>query len=90
MSKRKRTHKTSLIVMGGVVAAVVAVVGYAIIQQFAGDSDGLSNSQTSFSVTDRVGQPAPEFTATNVDGLSYTFKPGDGRPKTLVFYMGYG
>lgn len=76
--------------MGGLAVVVGAVVGYAILQQFAGDSNGLSDSQTSFSVPDQVGQPAPEFTATNADGQPFTFKPGDSRPKAIVFYMGFG
>ena len=37
----------------------------------------------------QVGKPAPEFTATGADGKPYTVKPGDGRTKVVVFYMGF-
>ena len=56
----------------------------------AGSGTGLGNSSTAFSVPDHVGQPAPTFTAVNVDGQSFTLKPGDGRAKAIVFYMGFG
>lgn len=93
MNKGKRTRsnsKTGLVVVVGLVVVTVAVVGYAIVQKFSVDSTGLSNSQNAFTVSDRIGQPAPGFTATNVDGQPYTFKPGQGRPQAIVFYMGYG
>ncbi len=93
MNKGKRTRndsKTRRVVGVGLVVVTVAVVGYAVAQQFSGDSTGLRNSQNAFSVFDRVGQPAPGFTAINVDGQPYTFKPGQGRPQVIVFYMGYG
>jgi hypothetical protein len=53
-----------------------------------GESD-LPNSENVFTVPDHVGQPAPAFSAVGVDGKPYTVTPGDGRPKVLVFYMGY-
>lgn len=93
MSKRKRTRSNSkmgLFVVVGLIVVTVAVIGYAILQQFSGDSAGLGNSQNAFTVSDHIGQPAPEFTAANVDGQPYTFKPGQGRPQAIVFYMGSG
>lgn len=93
MSKRKRTRsnsKTGLVVVVGLVLVSVAVVGYVVVQQFSSDPAGLGNSQNAFTVSDHIGQPAPEFTAANVDGQPYTFKPGQGRPQAIVFYMGSG
>ena len=46
-------------------------------------------TDTTFSVPTFVGKAAPEFTATGADGKPYTVKPGDGRSKAIVFYMGY-
>ena len=77
------------------VVAVTAVVGVLILGGAwlvirSGASGGLQNSGTAFSVPDHVGQPAPAFTAVNVDGQPYQFKPNDGRAKAIVFYMGFG
>ena len=55
-----------------------------------GSGTGLRNSGTAFSIPDHVGQPAPAFTAVNVDGQPYKLTPGDGRAKAIVFYMGFG
>jgi hypothetical protein len=46
-------------------------------------------TKDAFSVPTLVGQPAPEFTALGADGKPVTVKPGDGRAKALVFYMGF-
>lgn len=93
MSKKRRT--TSNPPMGRIIAAVlvigvIGVGGWAIAQQFTPRSDSaLRDSDTAFSISTHVGQPAPEFTATNVDGQPYTFTPGAGRPTAIVFYMGF-
>jgi len=44
---------------------------------------------TTFDVPGHVGERAPAFTAVGVDGEPYTMTPGDGRPKVLIFYMGF-
>jgi len=49
----------------------------------------LPSNESAFTVPDHVGEPAPAFSAIGVDGSPYTVTPGDGRPKALVFYMGY-
>ncbi len=93
MSKKKqatRKLKTGPIIAGLLVIGVLAVGGWAIAQQFTPRTGAtLRDSDTAFSIATHVGQPAPEFTATDVDGQPYTFTPGDGRPKVIVFYMGF-
>jgi len=93
MSKKKQATqkpKTGPIIVVALVICVIALGGWAIAQQFAPRSGStLRDSDTAFSISTHVGQLAPEFTAANVDGQPYTFKPGDGRPKAIVFYMGF-
>lgn len=73
------------LVLGGMIAA-----GWVISRRSASDTgSALRDTDTAFSVPTHVGQPAPEFTAIGVDGRPYTMTPGDGRPKALVFYMGF-
>ena len=80
-----------LIPVTGVVVIVMLGGLAAWWQRPAGDAiAALKDSDTAFSVPTHVGQPAPAFTAINVDGQPYTVKPGDGRPKVIVFYMGVG
>ena len=69
----------------------VALAGVLLAQRPRGSDGetGLPNSDTAFTVPDHVGEPAPAFSAIGVDGNPYTVTPGDGRPKALVFYMGY-
>lgn len=50
----------------------------------------LKDSASALSVPTHVGQPAPKFTAIGANGQPYTVTPGDGRPKVIVFYMGFG
>jgi cytochrome oxidase Cu insertion factor (SCO1/SenC/PrrC family) len=97
MSRKKRTPRTRK--TGRLVAVVVVIVvgivilgGLAVLfQRPTGDAIArLRDSDSAFSVPTHVGQPAPKFTAINVDGQPYTVTPGDGRPKVLVFYMGLG
>ena len=93
MSKKKRATrqpKTALIITGVLVIGAVIIGGLWVSRRSASGGDGtLRDSDTAFSVSTHVGQPAPEFTAIGVDGQSYTFTPGDGRPKAIVFYMGF-
>jgi hypothetical protein len=83
--KVKQKPKTALViglafVIGTVVIAVLAIVG-----NLSGGE--LRESDTAFSVPTLVGQLAPEFTALGADGKPVTVKPGDGRPKAIVFYL---
>ena len=93
MSKKRTAtpkSKTGPIVAVAVVIGVIALGGWAIVQQFAPRVGAtLRDTDTAFSLPARVGQPAPEFTAIGVDGQPYTVTPGDGRPKAIVFYMGF-
>lgn len=82
---RKRIAVVALVVG----ALILGGVWFASRLNF-GSGTGLGNSGTAFSVPDHLGQPAAAFTAVNVDGQSYTLKPGDGRAKAIVFYMGFG
>jgi len=68
-----------------------ALTGVLLAQQPRGNVEetDLPNSDTAFTVPDHVGEPAPAFSAIGVDGNPHTVTPGDGRPKVLVFYMGY-
>jgi cytochrome oxidase Cu insertion factor (SCO1/SenC/PrrC family) len=93
MSKQKRATRTPKIGQIAVVALIVGVVivgGLFISQRSSSGTAELPDTDVAFSVLMRVGEPAPAFTAIAVDGQPYTFTPGDGRPKTLVFYMGFG
>lgn len=69
----------------------VALTGVLLAQRPRGavPATDLPNSETAFTVPDHVRQPAPAFSAIGVDGKPYAVTPGDGRPKALVFYMGY-
>lgn len=96
MSRKKRatrTRKTGRRITVPLVIAALILGGLGVLlgsQPFRSGADvKLQNSDSAFSVPTHVGQPAPAFTATGVDGKPYTVTPGDGRPKALVFYMGY-
>ena len=93
MSKKKRAArklKAGQLIVVVLVIGVIAIGGWAIAQQFAPrSSTTLRDSDTTFSIPTHVGQPAPEFTAIDMDGQPYTVTPGDGRPKAMVFYMGF-
>lgn len=67
------------------------MVGLLLLQRSQDSASGvdLPNSETAFSIPNHVGQPAPAFAAIGVDGNPHSVMPGDGRPKVLVFYMGY-
>jgi len=95
MNKKRqavRNHRTrQRIVVVALVVGVLIVGGVLLASRLnLGSGTGLGNSGTAFSVPDHVGQPAPGFTAVNVDGQPFTLKPGGGRAKAIVFYMGYG
>lgn len=90
VKQKSRTNRLIAVVL--VVAAVTLVV-LALRQQSQQSTSGaettLPDSDTSFSIPIHVGQPAPKFTAISADGEPYTVTPGDGRPKVIVFYMGF-
>lgn len=90
----KQKRNASRPVAIALVIAAVIVTGLIIFWQRSQPSPSaagitLPDSDTAFTVPTQMGQPAPEFTATGVDGQPYTVTPGDGRPKVLVFYMGF-
>jgi len=87
--RRLRTRQR-LIAVALVVGALILGGVWLASRLNLGSGTGLGNSDTAFSVPDHVGQPAPAFTAVNVDGQPCTLKAGDGRGKAIVFYMGYG
>ncbi len=92
-NKRKTTRKPSSgkIVLAAAVIGIVILAGLAVTRRRPASSDnGLEETDTTFSIPTHVGQPAPAFTAIGVDGQPYTLTPGDGRPKAIVFYMGFG
>lgn len=94
MSKKKRARQKPR--TGGLIAVALVIgaalfSGLVISQRSASNTrTGLRDTDTAFSVPTHVGQPAQDFTAIGVDGQPYTVTPGDGRPKALIFYMGYG
>ncbi len=96
MSRKRKKNttqrpKTGWLVAVALVIGAVIVGGLVVSQSSApGSGTALRETDTSFSVPTHVGQPAPAFTAIGVDGRPYTVTPGDGRPKAIVFYMGYG
>lgn len=75
----------------GLVIGLVILGGLLVARgTFSGTQAALRDSDTAFSVPNYADQPAPAFTATSVDGQPFSVTPGDGRPKALIFYMGYG
>jgi hypothetical protein len=92
----KRQPKMGRLMAIFLVIAAVIVTGIVVWQRSqpaqpatSGTGITLPDSDTAFTVPTQVGQPAPEFTAIGVDGQPYTVTPGDGRPKVIVFYMGF-
>lgn len=95
-TRSERTRKPGRWIMGTIVISVVILGGFAVFRSLqrppsTGDAiAALKNSASALSVPTHVGQPAPKLTAMGVDGQPYTVMPGDGRPKVIVFYMGFG
>lgn len=92
MSRRRSTNPKSAakgLVAGILVAAVV--MGGLLVGRRGAPSGvaALPENETAFSVSTHVGEAAPAFTAMGVDGEPYSVRPGDGRPKALIFYMGF-
>ena len=87
---RRANQRTtaSWLIAGGLVILGLALGGWWLSRR-SGAGSALRDTDTAFSIPTHVGQPAPEFTAVGVDGQPYTFKPGDGRPTAIVFYMGF-
>lgn len=93
MSKRRPTNRNSVgrTIVGGIVLAAVVLGGVLAGRRGApAGPRALPENDTAFSVSAYVGEAAPPFTAMGVDGKPYSVTPGDGRPKALVFYMGFG
>ena len=95
MSRRKKQaqqkSKTGPLIVVTLVIAAVVIGGLVIFRpSTSGSGTALRDSDTAFSISTHIGQPAPRFTAIGVDGQPYTVTPGDGHPKVIVFYMGYG
>lgn len=94
MSKKQRAARkpsAGKFVLAGAVVGIVVLAGLAVARwRPASNANGLDETDTAFSISTRVGQPAPAFTAIGVDGQPYTLTPGDGRPKAIVFYTGFG
>jgi len=93
MSKRRSTQRKSTggPIVGGILLAAVVLAGF-LVGRRGGPSGptALPENETAFSVSTHLGEAAPPFTATGVDGKPYSVTPGDGRPKALIFYMGFG
>ena len=90
--KQRRRQKNKAVPFVGAALLIAAIlIGGLFISQQSAPIGGttLRDTDTAFSVPTHVGQPASEFTAIDVDGQPYTMTPGDGRPKAIVFYMGY-
>lgn len=82
--QRSRTGAWVIAVL--LIGALVSGAGLALTGAFR---TAPQETDTAFSIPTLVGKPAPEFTATGADGKPYTLKPGDGRTKVVVFYMGF-
>ena len=99
MSKRKagrrpsaRRSNTANIILAVVVIGALVIGGLAVSQiatRGSGSETTSRESETTFDVPVHVGQSAPAFTAIGVDGQPYSVKPGDGRAKAIIFYMGF-
>ena len=94
MIKKKRAKqksKTAPLVAVALLIATILIGGLVIAKSSgSGDPTTLRDTDTAFSILTHVGQPAPAFTAINVDGQPYAVTPSDGRPKAIIFYMGFG
>ena len=89
-TRAKQKRRTGQLIVVALVLGGMIAGGWVISRRSASDTGtALRDTDTAFSVPDNVGQPAPEFTATGVDGQPYTVTPGDGHPKAIVFYMGF-
>lgn len=94
-SKQKKKNNTRYLIASTVIIAVVIVLALGFVfrqqtkQPITDNGITLRDSDTAFSFSTLVGQPAPEFTAIGVDGQPYTVTPGDGRAKAIIFYMGF-
>lgn len=91
MKKKKRVSrqsKTGPMILA--VLGILAVVGVGLAIAYRTNGATLRASDTAFTVSTHAGQHAPAFTAISGNGQPYTMTPGDGRPKAIVFYMGYG
>lgn len=89
-ARRSFVRSPALIAFGVLAVVALAAGVWLFVSPASSGPRALNDSETAFSVSDVVGQPAPTFTATDANGQPFTFTPGDGRPKALVFYMGYG
>ena len=87
-ARPRQTSRTWLIV--AVVGVIVLIGGVIALPTLTNSTrTSLPDSANTFSVPTLVGQSAPAFTATNVDGKPFTLTPGDGKAKVIVFYMGF-
>jgi hypothetical protein len=50
----------------------------------------LGGPQVAMDVNTLVGRPAPAFTLSDSEGLSFPISPGGGTPTVLIFNMGVG
>ena len=89
-SLRSRTRKASPGPLILVALGIVALIGAGVALASRSTGAALRDSDTAFTVSTHAGQPAPAFTALDAQGQSYSVTPGDGRPKAILFYMGYG
>ena len=72
---------------------LIVGVGLAIGGAFAGrllidPNDERERSGVLMQITSKLGDPAPEFTLTDSDGLAHRVAPGGGTPHVLFFHMG--
>ena len=89
-TRAKQKRRTGQLIVVALVLGGMIAGAWVVSRRSAPDAGtALRDSDTAFSVPDNVGQPAPEFAAIGVDGQAYTVTPGDGRPKAIVFYMGF-
>ena len=89
--RKSRKLRLRVLVITALGIGAAALPGVLLAQRPRGNvaETDFPNSDTAFTVSDHVGEPAPAFSAIGVDGNPYTVTPGDGRPKALVFYMGH-
>ena len=79
-----RAKLPAILFVGVVLAIGGAFAGWLLTYP----NDERERSGVLMQITSKLGDPAPEFTLTDSEGVAHTVTPGGGKPTVLVFHMG--